>query len=427
MEAVLTKDNPISSKPTDPSVWMISDLFYPEETSTGHYLKHICLGLREHASVKVLSGQPRYERRGHTVPRYEEYQGIQIWRCQGTTLDKNVLAFRAVNVATIMASMMWQTWRKVKRNDVVVVTTNPPTLPVFLTPILWLRGARGVLLIHDVYPDTLVASKVVGNDAWVVKLWNRLNRRVFARASRIIAIGRDMSSLIASRMVQPRSGQIRVIPNWADTDTVLPQQRVNHPVLGALNVDKKFVVQYAGNMGPMHDIELLATAAQRLQQSSPDVHFVIFGRGKKRQWLEQFIEREGLINISFQESFSRDKQSDYLSACDVSLIPFVPGMAGVGVPSRMYNVLAAGRPLIAVAETHSEVAQVIGEIGNGWSVRPGDVDGLVGAIMDAQANHTQCIAMGERSRAAAEGLYSIEHVVPQYTDLIREVLVETSR
>lgn len=406
-----------SHSPARP-LWIVSELFYPEETSTSHYLTRLARSAARRFDVRVLCGDPRYDLRGETVPPRERDHGVEIRRCRGTTLNKNVPVYRAINALTLMLSIGWAAFRNIRRGDIVMGVTNPPTMPPLLALVCVIRRAKFVLLVHDVYPDAAIAAGLLRPNSVVARAWRRLNRCVFARSARIIVIGRDMAELIGGRLPVADHGRIHVIPNWADVDEVVPTPRAASTLLRKLGLSAKFVVQYAGNMGAVHDVELLLDAARDLARRAPDVHFVFVGAGKKRDLLERATATGAFPNVTVLDWCPRARQNEFLNACDVAIMTFIPGMAGVGVPSRLYNVMASGRPLIAVMDEDSEVARVVREEGIGWTVQPGDTDGFVEAVVAARAQSDCLSAMGGRGRAAAETTYAFDTILHAYMRLL---------
>jgi hypothetical protein len=144
---------------TDGSVWVVSELFHPERTSTGHFLSCIATGLASSFPVRVLCAQPTYSARGRRARRRERLGGAEILRCWSTTFPKDVLLLRLVNLITISMSILFEACRAFRHGDRVLVVTNPPTLPFVVRWACRLRGARLVLLIHDVYPEALEEAR----------------------------------------------------------------------------------------------------------------------------------------------------------------------------------------------------------------------------------------------------------------------------
>lgn len=404
------------------NIWIISELYYPEETSTGYFLTRIAEGLAELFSVHVLCGQPTYSSRGRREPISETHNGVSIHRCWSSTFNKDVLLLRLVNIATITLSIFFSCLRRFRSGDCVIVVTNPPLLPfaALLAARLW--GSRCCLLIHDVYPEVLAASGIAKHNSLALRGIGWLTKQVYRRAARIIVLGRDMDALVRQKLdIVDR--HIQIIPNWADVDCIRPSDREDHPLLAQLGLSDKFIIQYSGNIGRTHGVDQLVACAEQLR-GDQSVHFLFIGFGGKKLWLERQVRERRLANITIMDYRPRAELSSSLTACDVAIISFVQGMAGVSVPSRMYNVMAAGKPIIAVADSHSELALVIKEERIGWVVAPGDVDGLRMAILEAKGNSLRLAQMGQSARHAAETQYSFEQVKRAYTGMVASICQE---
>jgi glycosyltransferase involved in cell wall biosynthesis len=412
---------PARGVPSGPRVIVVSELYYPEETSTGYLLTRIAEGLATCIDVTVACAQPTYAARGTRAPRSELRNGVRIRRCSGTTLDKDFLPYRLLNLASISLTLLVYLLRELRRGDLVLVVTNPPSLPFVAALACLFRKARVLLLVHDVYPEALFAAGLLAPRARMARLLDRLNAWLYGRAERIVTLGRDMSRLVAGKApgVQAR---IVEIPNWADTDQITPEAPDANPLLRELGIDSDaLVVQYAGNMGRSHAIEDALLAADRLRDRG--FHFLFIGSGAKRGLVERAI-RLAATNVTLLASRPRSDQQVFLNGCHVALIPFVAGMAGVSVPSRMYNVLAAGKPLVAMADADSEIATLIREENVGWVVRPGDVDGLVRVLQEAERSvrGPEGSRIGARARAAAVERYPLERALSAYRALVEELL-----
>ncbi len=397
-------------------LWVVSELYYPEETSTGYYLTRIAEGLADDFEVMALSGQPNYSARGTVAPKREERKGVRIFRVAGTRLDKNVIAYRLVNMLTLSTSIFWLAIRKFEKHDRVLVVTNPPAMPFVAAISCLFRGAGYTLLIHDNYPEILVAAGKFRQGSFLTKIMSVLNRWLYKHAEKIIVVGRDMRKLVQ----QKASGldiPTVVIPNWAELETVEPLPRESNQLLGELGIVDKFVLLYAGNMGPPNDVESIIDAAEMLKDDGR-YHFVFLGSGMKRPWLQNEIANLKLANVSVLDPRPRTEQRVFLNACDIALVSLVEKMRGVSVPSRTYNILAAGKPMIAVTESGSEVAIVVEEEGVGWIVPPGDPMRLVEAIRQASGPEAELAEKGQRARAAAVSKYSLETAIERYRDTL---------
>jgi colanic acid biosynthesis glycosyl transferase WcaI len=398
------------------SVFVVSELYYPEETSTGYFLTKIAEGLATEYSVTALCSQPTYSARGNCFPYREMYNGVRIQRCRSTAFDKDKLPLRLLNLITISISITLAAISQVRRNDCMLVVTNPPILPFLLFLAGRIRKAKYILLVHDVYPEVLIASGMVRQKGLLARLLVFLNKRLYNGASRVIVLGRDMQRLVAEKS-EGITERLLIIPNWADLDQIVPLQKSSNLLLKNLNLLSKFIIQYSGNMGRTHGLELLVEVAKRLNNRD-DIHFLFIGWGAKRQSLQNAVSDNHLRNITLLPSQLRSELSNSLNACDVAIISFIPGMAGISVPSRMYNIMAAGKPIIAVADKDSELAMVVQEENIGWVVRPGHANELTEVILEAQANPGRLVEMGRRARKVAEDKYSFSKVLKDYFSLI---------
>jgi colanic acid biosynthesis glycosyl transferase WcaI len=399
-------------------VLVVSELYWPEETSTGYLLTRIAEGMAETLPVSVLCAQPTYAARGTRAAARETRNGVDVRRVWGTALDKNVLPFRLLNAVTISLALFAATVRHLRRGDRVLVVTNPPFLPALVALACALRGARPVLLVHDVYPEAIVRSNLLGPSHPVVRVLGWLNDRLYRRMDRIVVLGRDMHARLARRLGGDER-RLAIIPNWADLDLVAPAPREDNALLREHGLADRFVLQYCGNMGRTHNIEILLEAARRLQGSLPAALFLFIGSGARKPLVEAAARAEG--NVRSLAPCPRHDLPVFLNACDVAVISFVPGMSGVSVPSRMYNVLASGKPIVAVADEDSELAQVVREADVGWVVPPDDVEALVQAVTEAHADPARRAAMGERARRYAVERCGLEPVVASYRTLMESL------
>lgn len=402
-----------------PVVWLVTELYWPEETSTGLVLTKVAEGLARTHDVRVICGQPNYGARGVRAPAREERSGVRIRRCAGTRLDKDVIPFRVANALTLGASVLFRELAAFRPGDVVMVVTTPPTLPPLAALAARLKGARLVVLVHDVYPDVAVATGVARAGSPAVRALDAALAAVYRQASAVVVCGRDMGELIERKIGAHGAGKVVFIPNFAELDRVSPAPRGDNPLLRELGIADRFVVQVAGNLGRPHAVHTLIEAARRLRGSG--VHFLVVGSGAKLAVLEDFVRREAPGNVTLAGPRPRAEQQVFLNACDVALIPFVEGMWGLGVPSRTYNVLAAGKPVLAAVEPTSEIGRLVEEAGVGWHAGVEDPDRLAAVILEARSDPARLAEMGRRARALAVSEYSLERVLDRYREVVDHV------
>lgn len=403
-------------------IWIVSELYYPELTSTGYFLTGIAEGLASEYDVSVLCSQPSYWNRGVRAPIREMRNGVDVLRCRATTLDKNKLVSRILNLFTISVSISAAALFRIKRGDIVIAVTNPPSIPYLIALVCRLKGARFVLLIHDVYPDILTRLGILSPQSFFARLMDRSTRWLYNRASRIIVLGRDMRKLVYAKL-NSRQDRVVVATNWGDIEAIVPQPLSENRLLDKLNLKRHFVAQYCGNIGRTHGMNDLANAAEALA-SDPEFHFLVIGWGAKKRWLMKQKQSRKMENLTILDPLSQKEFCDGLNACNVAIITFSSGMAGISVPSRMYNVMAAGKPLLAVCDDDSELAAVVREEEIGWVVPPGRADLIVATLYEAKSNPERLRSMGERARKASETKYNSNYVLQVYKSIIESLRSE---
>lgn len=408
---------------------VFTELYYPEETSTGYILTNIFEILAQNHQVEVITSPLADHFQNQDFLRKKVHNSVDIIRCGGSSLDKNLMLGRMINILTRTASIFGEGLKRCVQENVVFVVTNPPTLPFVVFLIAKLKGCQYILIIHDVYPDVL---DVLGYGKWLPGLnflWRQVNQLIYKNATNIVVLGRDMAQRIEQNYLTVDCDQKKLvcIHNWAELETVFPDDRASNPLLRQLTLNDKFVVLYAGNLGRTHGVEVFAEAMRKLRDRD-DIHFLTIAAGQKRPWLQQFINEHSLSNTTLipLEDRPRSEQNVSLNAGDVAIISFIPGMAGISVPSRMYNCMAAGKPILAVADTESELAQVIVEEDIGWVVTPENVDGLVKTIEYAASHPQVCAEMGQRAVVAARSKYTFEQAIAGYRDLLKNLGTEHS-
>ena len=399
-------------------LWIVSDLYYPEDVATGHFLTGIAEGLAEDHDVEVLTAQPSYAQAGTRAPRSEVHAGVTIRRLRSTSFAKDRLVLRAINVATFTMALCLAAVLRFRRGDQVICVTNPPTVAPLLALIARLRGSRLHLLVHDVFPETLVAAGMLEQGTLATRILQSFAGIAYRQAASVVVLGRDMAALAASK--RGSAAGIVIIENWADLDEILPLPRCNNRFLAAPEFAGRRVLQFSGNIGRTHAVETVLGAARQLSNAAAAPvpwHFLFAGFGGKLPLVEAEVAEGSLTNVSLLPRQDRTLLNELLNAADAAVIGFVPGMVGLSVPSRMYNLMAAGKPIIALAEPGHELSQVIAETGCGWRLDPGDSAGLA-ALLDSGLSDEMLRERGDNGRRAALTRFSRASKIAQWRQLL---------
>lgn len=399
-------------------LWVITDPYYPEQISTGYFLTGIaeCLaGVRDVGVVCSMRVEPDARA---SLARRQSIHGVDVYRAGPRFGYPRSLPARVVVEGWMALAIFWRALRLVRRGDEMLVVTHPPFLPFLMRLVAWLRGAEFDLLVYDMYPEVLAVIGVLREDGLAYRLLDNLTKRLLRSCRRIIALSEGMRARVASK-VGRSSANIHVVPNWGDVDAVHPRPRQDNQLLRQLGIADKFVVQYSGNIGRVHGVELLIEVAARMQAAGADTFFLVVGEGSMRKGLEQAAREQKLDNVRILDRQPSDKFADSINACDLALIMLKQGMAGISVPSRLYNLLAAGRPLLVVADADTKPARVVAEESLGWVVPPGDAQAMCDAIEAARRSPTVLAEMSARSRELAVTRYSYAASCERFRALYR--------
>lgn len=399
-------------------LWIISELYYPEQTSTGYFLTGISEGLARDRDVQVICSKPTYSERGMNVPWREVRAGTTIHRMHSTSFDKDRVLGRIINLVTFTIAAVAFFALRARRGDTMLVVTNPPTLPPLLAIIARIRGIRSILLVHDVYPEVLAATGYLSRDNVGYRLLHGLFARTYRLFTDIVVLGRDMAALARDKIGGART-RLTIIPNWGDVDEIVPIARRENTFARQHGLVDKTVIQFSGNMGRTHDLELVLTLADRLA-SREDIVFLFVGYGGKARLVDQHSRREPHSNMLFLPRQPREMLGAMLACANATIISFVDGMFGVSVPSRMYNVMAAGVAIIAVADPRSELALLVEEAGCGWTFTSDAIDRIEALILSiaSKAGAHDTADRGNAGRSTVERDYARDTVITKFRSLL---------
>jgi colanic acid biosynthesis glycosyl transferase WcaI len=352
---------------------VLNQYYWPGIEATAQLLTELCEGLAPKYDITVVAGTT-----AGAAPGRQVRNGVKIVRVPSTAFDRTRMTLRAVNYLTYVAPAAVR-GLAARRPDLVLVKTDPPF--VGLAGLLVARrfGVPFVAVVKDLFPETAVelgrlrSPLAVGAMRQAIDLYLR-------HADRVVAIGETMRSRLVDRGVDP--GRIAVIPDWVDTQAIHPVEQERDG----------FVVMHSGNLGHAQDLDSLIEAAARL----PEIEVTIVGSGARRAELERLAT--GLSNVSFHPYRPREQLSESLSSASLHFVGLASGLSGYVVPSRLYGVMAAGRPVVVAADEESETAQLVSRLDCGVVVGPGRPDELATAIRAAHDGKYDLPAMGDRGR-----------------------------
>jgi len=341
-------------------VYIFTELFHPDETSTAHILAEVASSLSVHKDVVVICGPASYQRNSTTSDK-KLSDKIIIKRLSVPALNKDKVSGRLARMILLTIKMAYAFITKVPKNSTVLIVTNPAPLLVVLSLIKRFKKIKLVILVHDVFPENAVSAGILKRGSFMFNLLCRIYNYAYRSADELIVLGRDMKHLLETKT---KHTSISIIPNWADTSDVFPVPEITKEQLYGSNVGKNLVILFAGNIGRVQG--LLEFLQLFKEVSNTNLTLVIAGSGAYKPVVEDYVKNNRISNVLIRPQFSRSQQIQYLNACDLALVSLSKGMYGLGVPSKTYNIMAAAKPILFIGDKHSEIYDCVAQNKAGW-------------------------------------------------------------
>jgi colanic acid biosynthesis glycosyl transferase WcaI len=376
---------------------LLLNLYYPPDTSaTAKMAAAFIEPLAQNHNVTIICGRPSYdptERRAWRLWQTEQLNRVRVIRVGSTDYPRTQMQRRVFNYLSYVALSVPRAL--FAPCDAVLAMTDPPFEGIVGAFVAMLKRKPFVYNIRDLYPDMAVGGSIV-KPGLMARVWEKLHRWALRRATRVIVLGEDMKSRIAAKGVAP--DRIEIVRDGAETSSSpVAASDFDADVIRAVRSDFRFVLLHAGNLGFYGAWETLLAAARELQNDGVGLVFV--GDGAQRTHLQELAANDP--NIRFLPFFRSSKVSSVLAAADAHVITIKRGLEGVVVPSKMYGILAAGRPIVAVAPKETDAATLGEREGFGCAADPDSPAEVVTTVRALLADPTRLAAMGTAARSAA--------------------------
>jgi colanic acid biosynthesis glycosyl transferase WcaI len=398
-------------------VLLLNQTFYPDLVATAQHMADLGRHMVQRGhEFEVIASRSAYQQHDALLPAYEDWEGIRIHRVGRSFFGKGTILQRLFDFALFYVAAMFKALR-VPRPDVVLCLTTPP----FIVTVGWLlrvvRGCRLVYLVMDLYPDVPVACGMMKADGLLTRLLERVNRFCLRRADRTVVLGRCMRERVEEKI--GAADHVRLVTPWASTEEITPVAPEENRFRAEQGWAEKFVVAYCGNFGLGHDMDTILAAVEELSAEEGTL-FAFVGGGARLEDVRRRVAQQGLGNVCILPYQERERLGEMLAAADVQLISMRNGTEGLIVPSKLYGIMAAGRPAVFVGPAGSEVARTIREHECGAVVECGDVAGLVARLRWLRAHPEGAAERGRRARAALEEHYEREGCCRRLMDVLAE-------
>jgi glycosyltransferase involved in cell wall biosynthesis len=409
----------------DLRICLVTEDFFPDDGAVAILLSQLVRYLCDTYSdvtIDIVTSMHLSTRMGVTLPPYTSWDGIDIWRVDARRSKRPSVVLRLFSGAVFAwrALRLVEVLHRRRRYDLLFVGTNPPSLPIVGQRMLRKAGIPYLYLVHDLFPDIAVGMGALRVSGLPTLLARRLQKKWLSAARAVVVVGRCMRLAVVASYGLP-AGACQVIPNWSDVDAIRPLSV--DTAFRTANHLSGFLVIYSGNLGRAQKLHTVLKAAQILRDTYPDIGFVLVGNGSARQELSRHIEEMGLKNVRVLPSVPRAQYADLLASADVSLVSLDSALVGLAVPSKIYNMLASGRPIITVGSRESEIAMLVLEHQCGLQVDHNDGAQLAEAVVALYLGGSALRdRLGQMARTACTDLYALQIIGDKYYRLIQEIV-----
>lgn len=343
-------------------IFLITEFHSSSQNSTGYLIEKLNNALSDQKDFKTVL----LTKKDETI--ITQPNAIYV---QQSDYNKNLLISRIWHELSLNSKFLIRSLQNISRDNLVITGTNPTFLLFIIFLLKKYIKFDWILLVHDVFPENLVASKTLNKDSLAYNLLKVAFDKIYASPDRVITIGKDMQQLINKKA---KRNDAEVVPNWIDVKDIEVESKRDNQILKqlGLNSENKVVFSFFGNIGRVQGLENLIEAINHMQEIE-NAKFLFIGDGAYVERLKSIISELGKENIIYYGKVEQQQKSLGLNACDISIVTLADGMLGLGVPSKAYYSMAADKPLFCIMDKESEIYSMVDENNIGWVVEPKNI------------------------------------------------------
>ncbi len=345
--------------------------------------------------VTVLTGLPHYPA-SEVFPEYrkgrsmrEMFNGVAVERLGAWIPRRRSATSRMLGEAWFLMNGAFALATGRVARHAVVLSLCPSILSVALGAMARVRDGRSVAIVHDIQSGLARGLGMVGG-GWLARLMQSCERMVLNRADLVVVLSPEMADELRRIGV---TAPIEVVPIWVDTDQIRPLP----PRAGG-----SMTVLYSGNLGKKQGLSQVIALAEALQARRSGIRIVLRGNGNQADSIRTEIAERRLANTSLEPLLPDGGLSEGLAAGDIHLVPQDPDAASFAVPSKAFNIMAAGRPFVATAHPGSLLWRLRHRSGAFLCVPPNDAEAFADAVLQLAGDAGLRAELGERGRLFVE-------------------------
>ncbi|OGI27848.1 MAG: hypothetical protein A2287_00795 [Candidatus Melainabacteria bacterium RIFOXYA12_FULL_32_12] len=399
------------------TVKILSQSFYPDFVATGELLFELAEKLvsDHNINVSVITAQPSFVKK-ERQPIKQTIKGIKIRRLEIFNFDKNSFIGKVLNSwSFFFHTMLYITMDK--KVDWLLIPTSPPLLPLIGTYAKLFKKQKYVYLMHDVYPEIAARLGYIKQNGIIYKAWDFLSKISLKYADKIIVLSDNMKEGLIDWIQDIDQDRISVIHNWANEETIKVILKKENHFIEKYNLKGKFVIEYSGNIGRIHEFNTIIEAARELKDYK-DIVFLFIGHGGQKPQIEALVDKYKLDNIMFLPYQDRQDLSYSLGMADIHVVSLMEGYRFFAAPSKLYGILASGKPVLFVGNQACYIADLLKKNKCGFHIHIGDYEGLKDKIIIFKNSKEICFEYGYNSRKLFERNFTLEKISNLYSKFI---------
>lgn len=393
-------------------IWIVSEFYKSlNDTVGGYYVNGLAEKLASTENVEVVFPS------NNSIHPVDIKKNIKIHHILQFRFNRRNLVTRTVAQLIMSAQFLFFLLPRVKRDDIIVSFTHPAFIiftSIFLKKV---KKTKIVIVNYDLFPEILIGTGS-SKENWIYRSVRKMFNKAYNNIDTIISLGDDMTQIFKNK-IHNKSTKIYTIPNWADVDNVFFQAKETNDIILKYNLESKIVFSYAGSIGRCQGIDKLLDLIARIKFNEK-VHFLFFGNGVAiNSFQEQILKNRNHELITYAGFIYTEDRKLFINACDVAIVSLLDGMTGLCFPSKTYNIMASGHPILFVGKEDSDIAKMINTFNIGWVCSSSDSNMFQNTINEILENPYHIKIKGEKARKIAEQYFAKENILNRYMEAFK--------
>lgn len=395
----------------------VNRFFSPDHSATSQMLSDLAFYLASTGrEVHVVTSTQIYDDPKASLPASEIINDVHVHRVSSTGFGRAALLGRSIDYLSFYRSVRRCLIGIMRQGDIVIAKTDPPLVSVVAMAAARRKGARLINWLQDIFPETAVELGVPFMRGPLAGSLAALRNRSLRDAEATVVIG-DLMARKAEALGSPRE-RIHVIPNWSNDEDIQPIAAADNPLRRTWGLEGKFVLGYSGNLGRAHEFDTVLAAAERLRGDTRFV-FLMIGGGKRFDELARIVKERGLdSSFRFMPYQDRKMLAYSLGVPDVHWLSLNPKLEGLIVPSKVYGIACAGKPVIVIGDKDGELARLVQQFACGVVIAPEDAGALVGTLLRLSTAPELGAEMGGRARKMLDAHFTKRKGLERWRELL---------